>query len=96
VVWPLLLFLAWEFIILRGRVDYKLRNENMKQSIDNTTIGFESAVARKTAQLSALAFLAALGFIPGWERLFGFSGFSGFFGVAIIIEMVHRLKNRNA
>jgi len=68
----------------------------MKQSIDITTIGFESAAARKTAQLAALAFLAVLGFIPGWQRLFGFSGFSGFFGVACIIEMVHRLKNRNA
>ena len=68
----------------------------MKQNLDFTIIRFTSAVARKTAQISALGFLGGMGLIPGWERLFGFTGFSGFFGVAIIIETIHRVRNRNA
>ena len=63
----------------------------MKQNIDFTIIGgLRSAVARKAAQISALGFLGGLGFIPGWERLFGF------IGAAYIIEAIHRVRNRNA
>lgn len=46
----------------------------------------------RCTQLAFLGFLAALGFVPGCERLFGFSGFFGFFGLACIIEMVARLS----
>jgi hypothetical protein len=59
--------------------------------------GFKSPVARDVLQLSLLGCLAGLGFVPGWERLFGFSGFFffGFIGVAFVVEFVHRLRNRS-
>lgn len=48
----------------------------MKQSINITGIGgFKSPLAPKVAGLAALGFLGSLGFIPGLERLFGFTGF---------------------
>jgi len=58
----------------------------------------ESPLARKLVNLSALGFLAGLGFlssVPGWERCLGFSGFTGFFGligVAYIVEAVARRR----
>ena len=53
----------------------------------------ESRAARIAAGIAALGFLAALGFVPGWDRrLFGFSGFFGFIGVAFIIEIVHQVR----
>jgi hypothetical protein len=69
----------------------------MKQNIDFTIIGgFKSAVARKAVPIAALGFLGALGFIPGRERLFGFTGFFGFIGAAYIVEAIHRARNRDA
>lgn len=69
--------------------------QNLKDGDFTINDGFRSAAARKAAAISVLGFLGALGFIPGWERLFGFSGFSGFFGLAFIIEAMHRIRNRN-
>ncbi|HEY2343869.1 MAG TPA: hypothetical protein VGH90_12590, partial [Chthoniobacteraceae bacterium] len=53
---------------------------------------FTSRLALQAANLSALGFLCFLGFVPlpGWHRLFGFSGFFGLIGVAVIIEAVAR------
>jgi hypothetical protein len=53
-----------------------------------------STLALKVAGMGALGFLGALGFVPGWERLFGFMGFFGLIGVAYIIEVIIRSKNR--
>jgi tRNA A-37 threonylcarbamoyl transferase component Bud32 len=61
-----------------------------------------SAWARKLVNLSALGFLASLGFlgfvpVPGMERCFGFAGFAGFFGligVAYVFELMARSVNR--
>jgi len=64
----------------------------MKPKADFTLPGFKSKAARCCAAISALGFLGALGCIPGWERLFGLSGLFGFFGVAFMVEAVHRLK----
>ncbi len=66
----------------------------MKQLIDFTIPGgFTSPLARKSMAIAPLAFLCLLGLIPGWERLLGFSGFSGFFGLAYIIEFFSRRGN---
>jgi hypothetical protein len=66
-----------------------------RTDFDLFSSGFKSPVARDVFQLSLLGCLAGLGFVPGWERLFGFSGFFGFIGVAFIVEFVHRVKTRN-
>ena len=55
---------------------------------------FESPLAPKIGRWAAPGFLASLGFIPGWERMLGFSGFFGFIGVAFIVEMIHRFRHR--
>jgi hypothetical protein len=50
------------------------------------------------ACLGFLGFLASLGFIHGWERMFGFSGFFGFFGfigIAVLVEAISRRRQRN-
>jgi hypothetical protein len=69
----------------------------MRSNTDfNLNDGFRSNAARGSLGVAALGFLGALGFVPGWERLFGFTGFFGFIGVAFIIELVHRVRNRQA
>ena len=69
----------------------------MKTNLDLTGIGgFKSRVAPRIGSLAALGFLSSLGFIPGWERLFGFAGFFCLIGVAYIVEALHRVKSRNA
>lgn len=55
---------------------------------------FHSRVAARFFQIACLGFLGALGFVPGWKRLFGFAGFFGFFGVACLIEGIHRVRRR--
>jgi hypothetical protein len=66
----------------------------MKEGIDFVIIGgFWSPGARVALRIAFLGFLGALGFIPGWERLVGFTGFFGFIGVAYIIEAIYRFKN---
>jgi hypothetical protein len=68
----------------------------MKQKVDLTTIGgFRSAAARRAVQIGGLGFLGALGLVPGWERLLGFTGFFGFIGVGFIIETIYRIRKRN-
>jgi len=57
---------------------------------------FKSPVAARFFQIACLGFLGGLGFIPGWERLFGLTGFFGFFGVAWIIELIHRVRHEKA
>jgi tRNA A-37 threonylcarbamoyl transferase component Bud32 len=47
---------------------------------------FRNRTAIVLLNLSALGFLALLGFVPHWERCFGFAGFFGFIGVAAIVE----------
>jgi bla regulator protein BlaR1 len=39
-----------------------------------------------------LGCLAALGFIPGLRAMFGFAGFFGLLGIAVLIEVVHKLR----
>jgi hypothetical protein len=56
---------------------------------------FQSPLAMRMAQLACLGFLGALGFIPGWHKLFGFTGFFGFFGVAFIIEAIYWFRHRS-
>jgi hypothetical protein len=69
----------------------------MNSNLDFTMIGgFKSRVAGFCTRISALGFLGALGLIPGWQRLFGLTGFFGFLGVAYIVEAVHRLRLRQA
>ena len=69
----------------------------MKEGIDFVIIGgFWSPGARVALRIAFLGFFGALGFIPGWERLFGFTGFFGFIGVAYIIEAIYRLKSPKA
>jgi len=58
--------------------------------MSSTDIGFQSRRALLLARLSALGFLGALGFVPGWHKLLGLSGFFGFLGTAFITEGVHR------
>jgi len=67
----------------------------MKQ--ESNVAGFrllKSPAATVALQIACLGFLGALGFIPGWERLFGFTGFFGFAGVACLIELIHRVRHR--
>ena len=67
-------------------------------------VTFTSPLAYKTANLSALGFLACLAFLsylpfPEAHRFMGFSGFSGFFGligVAFVMEIIARRKARAA
>jgi len=56
---------------------------------------FKSTAAAVCFQIACLGFLGALGLIPGWKRLFGFTGFFGFIGVACLIETIHRVRHRN-
>jgi hypothetical protein len=49
-------------------------------------------LALRFFQLGCMGFWGALGFIPDWHRLWGFTGFFGFFGVAWIVEGIHRLR----
>jgi hypothetical protein len=60
------------------------------------TCGFKSTWAPRMAAVSALGFLGALGFVTGWERLFGFMGFFGLIGVACLVETVVRFRDRPA
>ena len=63
----------------------------MNQNDAKPIVGFTSALARKVAAIGiALGSLGALGFLPGCHRLFGFTGFFGFVGVAFIIEGISR------
>ena len=55
---------------------------------------FKSRVAAKLLQISCLGFLGGLGFVPGWERLLGFTGFFGFAGVSCVVELIHRARHR--
>jgi predicted Ser/Thr protein kinase len=55
---------------------------------------FTSRFALNVARTGwVLGCLAALGFIPGWKWMFGFSGFFGFIGFAVLIESIHRLRH---
>jgi len=68
----------------------------MSQNSDFTGIFiFKSPAAAKLFQIACLGFLGVLGLVPGWERLFGFTGFFGFFGAACLVEGIHRLKHRD-
>jgi len=64
--------------------------------------GLKCAAAIRLSQITCLGFLgflASLGFIPGWERMFGFSGFFGFFGfigIAVLVEAISRRRQRNS
>ena len=53
---------------------------------------FTSRLAFLFANVSALGFLAFLGFLPlaGWKVCFGFAGFFGLLGVAYLVEMIAR------
>ena len=55
-------------------------------------VTFSSRAAYRMASLSALGFLAFLGFmpLPGWHRCFGFAGFFGLIGVAHMVEFIAR------
>ncbi len=60
-------------------------------------ITFSSRLAYGLASLSALGFLAFLGFmpLPGWHRCFGFAGFFGLIGVAHFVELIARKSLRS-
>jgi hypothetical protein len=60
------------------------------------TGAFRSVWAARVAGLGALGILGALGFVPTWERLFGFMGLFGFIGIAYITEAIVRFKSRTA
>jgi hypothetical protein len=77
-------------------VKARLDNQRMKQKSNVAGIRrFKSPIAATVFQIACLGFLGGLGFIPGWERLFCFTGFFGFIGVACLIESIHRTKSRN-
>jgi len=59
-------------------------------------IGFRTKWGERCLGFSFLGFLCSLGFVPGWERAFGFSGFFGFIGVAYIIEAIAWHKRQGA
>jgi hypothetical protein len=68
----------------------------MKQEFNITDVClFKSPAAATSLRIACLGFLGALGLIPGWHRLFGFTGFFGFIGVACIIELIHRARHRD-
>ncbi|MBI5773656.1 MAG: serine/threonine protein kinase [Verrucomicrobia bacterium] len=56
---------------------------------------FTSPLAFRLANLSATGFFCFFGFVPlpGWKWLFGFSGFFGLIGVAMMVEMFHRARH---
>ena len=68
----------------------------MNDNLEFPGFPFKSPLAVKMIQLSCLGFLGALGFVPGWHKLFGFTGFFGFIGVAFIVEAVYWFRNRSA
>lgn len=69
----------------------------MSEKPDNAGLCFfRSRAAARCFQLGCLGFLGALGFIPGWERLFGLSGFFGFFGPACLLEVLRRSRSPGA
>ncbi len=53
---------------------------------------FRSRSALLIAQLAGVGCLGLLGFIPGWERLFGLFGLFGLLGIAYVVEAVTRSK----
>jgi serine/threonine protein kinase len=56
---------------------------------------FNSRLALNVARTGwVLGCLAALGFVPGLKWMFGFAGFFGLIGLAVLIESLHRLKHR--
>jgi hypothetical protein len=61
-----------------------------------TLFGLRAKSARVAAGCSALGFLAGLGFLPGCERLVGFSGFFGLIGLAVMIEAISRVRCRRS
>ena len=57
-------------------------------------MAFKSPFALNVARAGiVLGCLAALGFVPGMRWMFGFAGFFGLIGVAVLIEGVYRFKH---
>ena len=57
---------------------------------------FTSRIALKVARAGwILGCLAALGFIPELKWMFGFAGFFGLIGAAVLIEGIHRKQHAN-
>jgi tRNA A-37 threonylcarbamoyl transferase component Bud32 len=55
--------------------------------------GLRSPAALRCIQISFLGWLGFLGVLPGWHKMWGFTGFFGFIGVATFLELFHRRSN---
>jgi hypothetical protein len=76
---------------LRGKVETIASDPGFAGSVGPmhpilASFGIHTKAASVLARLSFLGFLGFLGTVPGGERLWGFSGFFGFVGLAYLVE----------